>query len=92
VPDSYWNRTSAFSTVFQIPQARGMPTKSQNTQALASSPPVPMPKEPEVVAAFFSCSLARSRATSSSVICHFGLTGQTKRLAINPTTSIPAKM
>lgn len=34
---------TALSSVFQTPQASGMPTKAQNSAALASSPPKPMP-------------------------------------------------
>jgi hypothetical protein len=34
---------TALSSVFQTPQASGIPTKAQNNAALPSSPPNPMP-------------------------------------------------
>src|SRR5690242_2645766 len=37
---------AALSNVFHTPQASGTPTNSQNSAALASSPPLPMPNEP----------------------------------------------
>src|ERR1700689_1891595 len=55
---------AALSSVFHTPQASGMPTNAQNSAALTSRPPLPMPNESEgvaaPVAAFFSCSFATS--------------------------------
>src|SRR6185312_10424590 len=60
---------TALSKVFHTPQASGMPTKAQNSAALASSPPNPMPYEPDgpefPALAVAACSLA----TSASLMC-----------------------
>src|SRR5258708_37228176 len=37
----------ALTSVFHTPQASGIPTIAQNIRALASSPPLPMPNEPD---------------------------------------------
>src|SRR6266702_3064345 len=66
---------SALSSVFQTPQASGMPTKAQNSAALPSSPPLPMPNEPCWIDASLLALAAWSPATSFSLIFHFGSTG-----------------
>ena len=43
----YWNIATVAFSVVHTPQARGMPTKAQNTAACQSSPPLPMPKDPD---------------------------------------------
>src|SRR6187431_299664 len=62
---------TALSSVFHTPQASGMPTKAQNSAALASSPPNPMPYEPDGPDAPALAVAACSLATSASLICHF---------------------
>jgi len=52
-------------------QASGMPTKAQNSAALASSPPLPMPNEPCCTAASLFALAACSLVTSSVLMCHF---------------------
>src|SRR5882724_5193593 len=66
---------AALSSVFQTPQASGIPTKAQNSAALASRPPLPMPNEPDGVEAELFAVAACSLATSSGLMCHFALTG-----------------
>src|SRR5882757_2081818 len=66
---------AALCSVIQTPHARGMPTKAQNSAALASSPPNPMPNDPdgpdELALAVAACSFA----TSASLMCHLWSTG-----------------
>src|SRR4051812_40309283 len=66
---------SAFFSVIHTPQASGMPTKAQNTAALASKPPRPMPNEPDGVANAVRALAACSLATSSWLMYHLGSTG-----------------
>ena len=37
---------AALTSVFQMPQPSGMPTKHQNSAAWTSKPPLPMPNDP----------------------------------------------
>src|SRR5690349_13115790 len=69
---------AALSSVFQTPQASGMPTNSQNSAACQSSPPLPMPNEPCAVIASRLAVAACSLATSSALMCHLGSTGLTR--------------
>src|SRR5258708_38369848 len=66
---------SALSSVFHTPQASGMPTNAQNSAALTSRPPVPMPNEPDCTPAALFALAACSLATSSALMFHFGSTG-----------------
>ncbi len=56
-PDSrrrhYLKRMAACCSVIHTPQRIGMPTADQASAALASSPPWPMPNEPDGPAALF---------------------------------------
>src|SRR5438105_427997 len=61
---------AALWSVIQTPHARGMPTKAQNNAAFASSPPNPMPCDPEDANAPELAVAACSLATSASLICH----------------------
>src|SRR5271169_3627347 len=79
---------AALSSVFHTPQASGMPTKAQNSAALTSKPPLPMPNEPYCTAAALFALAAWSFATSASLMCHLGSTGLTRKLQIRPPTSI----
>src|ERR1700686_4481383 len=65
----------ALSSVFHTPQASGMPTKAQNSAALASSPPRPMPNEPCWIAASLFALADCSLETSSVLMCHLWSTG-----------------
>src|SRR6266478_1999024 len=65
----------ALSSVFHTPQASGIPTKAQNSAALASSPPLPMPNEPCWIAASLFALADCSLATSSVLMCHLWSTG-----------------
>src|SRR5262249_16446185 len=69
---------AALSNVFQTPHASGMPTKSKNSAACQSSPPLPMPNEPCCVAASRLAVAAWSFATSSALMYHLGSTGLTR--------------
>src|SRR6266478_1234350 len=86
------NILAALSSVFQTPQASGMPTKAQNSAALTSNPPLPMPNEPCWIAASPLALAACSLATSTSLMCHFGLTGLIRKLQIRPAASIAHRM
>src|SRR6478735_3652030 len=66
---------TALSSVFHTPHSSGMPTKAQNKAALASSPPNPMPYDPEGPDAPTLALAACSLATSASLMCHFRSTG-----------------
>src|SRR5258708_14858844 len=67
---------TALSSVFHTPQASGTPTNAQNSAALTSSPPVPMPpNEPDCTPAALFALAACSLATSSALMFHFGSTG-----------------
>src|ERR1700738_2386399 len=76
----YLKIAAALSSVTQTPQASGMPTKAQNSAALRSRPPLPMPNEPYCTAAALFALAACSLATSASLMCHFGLTGLNRKL------------
>src|SRR5215471_8539763 len=65
---------AAFTSVFQTPQASGIPTKAQNSTACRSSPPLPMPKDPDVAAPAALC-LACNAATSSGFMNHLSASG-----------------
>src|SRR5262245_66252617 len=82
----------AFFRVIHTPQARGMATKAQNSRALASRPPLPMPYEPPGVAKALLALAACNFATSSADMCHLALTGRTSRLQIRPATSMAQRM
>jgi hypothetical protein len=63
IPEDRQKILAALSNVFHTPQASGIPTNSQSSAALASSPPLPMPNEPCWIApllALAACSLATS--------------------------------
>src|SRR5207237_8042875 len=81
------NILMALSSVFHTPQASGMPTKAQNSAALASKPPRSMPNEPVSTAALFALA-ACSLATSSALIFHLASTGLIRNLQINPAISM----
>src|SRR5437763_453251 len=83
---------AALSSVFQTPQASGTPTKAQNSTALMSNPPLPMPNEPCWTAASPFALAACSLATCPSLMCHFGLTGLIRKLQISPAASIAHRM
>src|SRR3954447_12954517 len=65
----------ALSRVFHTPQASGTPTKTQNSAALASSPPLPMPNEPWCTPASLLALAACNLVTSSGLMFHLGSTG-----------------
>jgi len=46
----------AFTSVCHTPQASGTPTKAQNSTAVASSPPLPMPNDPAAIVPAAPCS------------------------------------
>jgi hypothetical protein len=66
---------AALCSVIQTPQGSGIPTNAQNIAALASSPPKPMPYDPEGPDAPAFAVAACSLATSASLLCHFASTG-----------------
>src|SRR5580704_12668185 len=66
---------AALCSVSQTPHARGMPTKAQNSAALASRPPLPMPYDPDADGPDALAAPACSFATSASLMYHFGSTG-----------------
>src|SRR5471032_27703 len=66
---------TTLSRVLYTPQASGMPTKAQNSAALASSPPLPMPNEPCWIAASLFALADCSLETSSVLMCHLWSTG-----------------
>src|ERR1700680_543763 len=60
----------ALSSVFHTPQASGTPTNNQNSAALRSTPPLPMPNDPCCIAESLFALAACSLATSSALMCH----------------------
>src|ERR1700687_909923 len=66
---------AALCSVIQTPHASGMPTKAQNSAAFASSPPSPMPYEPDCTPAALFALAACNFATSSALMCHLWSTG-----------------
>src|SRR5258708_36781922 len=66
---------AALSSVFHTPQASGTPTNAQNSAALTSRPPVPMPNEPDCTAAALFALAACSFVPSAALMFHFGSTG-----------------
>src|SRR6478672_2077347 len=92
MPEDRQKILAALSNVFHTPQASGIPTNNQNSAALASSPPLPMPNERCWIAAPLLALAACSLATSASLMCHLGLTSLIRKLKINPAASIAHRM
>ena len=69
-----------------------MPTKAQNSAALASMPPLPMPNEPFWIAASLLALAAWSLASSSGLMFHLESTGLIRKLQIRPAANIAQRM
>src|SRR3954453_16061248 len=83
---------TALSNVFQTPQASGTPTKAQNSAALTSKPPLPMPNEPCWTADSFLARVAWYFATSSALMFHLSSTGLIRKLQIRPASSMAQRI
>ena len=76
---------TALCIVIQTPHASGTPTKAQNSAAWRSSPPLPMPKEPDGAAAAAVRARRLQFGDRFGFICHLASTGLTMELQIRPS-------
>ena len=90
-PRSQWNSASALWSAVQTPQRIGMLTAVQARTAVASIAPRPMPRDPEGIEVALD-DLVCNASTSLSVMNQWSLSGVTIWFAMNPNTSMAARM